>query len=213
MKELDLKVEDLPFTDFLSARYGMSVKINAEKLWKYSKEHNLSFFTLSLGAILSATNKVPQLKRRIIDNKVIEYDYLDAVCPLLNEDNGTFNEMKIKNPSKFNNLSQWYNYVEELKENALKEEIDFFNVEMQERDELDIINCSCIPWVDFESISNPIAKGNQIQPLITWGKVNENYEMTVTITVSHIFVFGRDLAYFFEYVQDNFNNFIEYLEK
>lgn len=68
-----------------------------------------------------------------------------------------------------------------------------------------IANYSCIPWVDFESITSGILTGNQIQPLITWGKVNENYEMSVAITVSHIFVNGRELGLFYKKVQENFN--------
>ena len=50
-----------------------------------------------------------------------------------------------------------------------------------------------------------ILTGNQIQPLITWGKVNENYEMSVAITVSHIFVNGSELGLFYKKVQENFN--------
>ena len=78
MKELDMNVDELPFRDFLSARCMVTVKVNVEKLWKYSKENDLSFFTLSLGMILSGLNEVSVLKRRIVEDKVVEYDYLDA---------------------------------------------------------------------------------------------------------------------------------------
>ena len=54
-------------------------------------------------------------------------------------------------------------------------------------------------------ITSGILTGNQIQPLITWGKVNENYEMSVAITVSHIFVNGSELGLFYKKVQENFN--------
>ncbi len=68
----------------------------------------------------------------------------------------------------------------------------------KKRDYENIANYSCIPWVDFESITSGILTGNQIQPLITWGKVNENYEMSVAITVSHIFVNGSELGLFYK---------------
>lgn len=48
MKELDINIGEIPFTDFLSLRYMISAKVNVEKLWNYSKENGLSFFTLSL---------------------------------------------------------------------------------------------------------------------------------------------------------------------
>ena len=56
-------------------------------------------------------------------------------------------------------------------------------------------------------ITNCAVNGQAIQPLITWGKVNEKYEMSVSITVSHIFVNGRELGYFYENAQKEFNKF------
>lgn len=71
-----------------------------------------------------------------------------------------------------------------------------------------IANFSCIPWVDFDSITSCIVEANQIQPLITWGRVNKDYEMTVSITVSHIFVNGQELGHFYKYAQNEFENII-----
>ena len=209
MKELKkYDVKNLLFNDFLSSRYMISAKVNVEKLWKYSKKNDKSFFILSLGCILNAVNKVPAFKRRIIDDKVIEYDYLEGICPIMNEEKRIFREIRVNIPQNFKNITEWYYYVYNLKEDVIYDESKAFDMDLTKRDETNIVNCSCIPWVDFEAITNAVVKGNSIQPLITWGKVNENYEMTVSVTVSHIFVFGRDLGYFYEYLQDNFNDII-----
>jgi chloramphenicol O-acetyltransferase type A len=56
-------------------------------------------------------------------------------------------------------------------------------------------------------LTNCVVDGAAIQPLITWGKVNEDYEMSVSITVSHIFVNGRELGYFYENAQKEFDRF------
>ena len=96
-------------------------------------------------------------------------------------------------------------YVKKTSKDVLSGKTEEFNVEMEKRDYENIANYSCIPWVDFESITSGILTGNQIQPLITWGKVNENYEMSVAITVSHIFVNGSELGLFYKKVQENFN--------
>lgn len=161
--------------------------------------------------LLSGLNEIPVLKIRIVDNKVVGYDYLDAVCPLIDGDKRLFREMRVPVIEKFNNILDWHDYVREVQSDILKGKNDGFVMDLQDRDEENIANFSCIPWIDFEAATNAVATGNQIQPLITWGKVNENYEMSVSITFSHIFVFGRDIAYFFEYVQDNFNNFEKFL--
>ena len=71
MKEIDFNLDENPFTDFLSSRYSMSARVNVEKLWKYCKSNDKSFFVMSLGCLMNAVNSVPQLKRRIINDNVI----------------------------------------------------------------------------------------------------------------------------------------------
>lgn len=206
MKEIDFDLENNPFMDFLSSRYSMTAKLDVEKLWNFSKGNDLSFFVLSLGALLNAVNKVPVLRRRIINGKVIEYDYLDGVTPLMDEEKSIFREMRVDVPEKFDSILDWHDYVKEHQQNVLYGEGHDFNLDMMKRDEENIVNLSCIPWVDFDSMTNCVALSNQIQPLITWGKVNDDYKMAVSITVNHIFVNGRDIAYFFEHLQDNLDD-------
>lgn len=205
MREIDFNLKENPFINFQSSRYSMTAKINVEKMWKYSKENNCSFFVLSLGCLMKAVNSIPQLKRRIVNNKVIEHDYLDGVCPIMDENNEIYKEMRVKPPEIFNDFEKWHDYVKKTSKDVLSGKTEEFNVKMEKRDYENIANYSCIPWVDFESITSVILTGNHIQPLITWGKVNENYEMSVAITVSHIFVNGRELGLFYKKVQENFN--------
>ncbi len=207
MKELDFDLDNNPFINFQSARYAMSARINVEKLWNWCHANDKSFFVMSLGCLMNAVNSVPQLKRRIIDGKVIEYDYLDGVSPIMDEDNDIYREMRVKVPQDFNDIIEWHDYVRDLISKILSESEDGFFCEMEERDLTNIANFSCIPWIDFDMLTNCTVDGSAIQPLITWGKVNENYEMSVSITVSHIFVNGRELAYFYENAQKEFDSF------
>ena len=207
MKELDFDLKNNPFINFQSARYSMSARVNVEKLWNWCHDNEKSFFVMSLGCLMNAVNSVPQLKRRIIDGKVIEYDYLDGVSPIMDEDNDIYREMRVKVPQEFNDILKWHDYVRDLISKILSESEDGFFCEMEERDLTNIANFSCIPWIDFDMLTNCTVDGSAIQPLITWGKVNENYEMSVSITVSHIFVNGRELAYFYENAQKEFDSF------
>ena len=205
MKKIDFDLKNNPFINFKSARYSMSARINTEKLWKKAKENDCSFFILSLGCLMNAVNSVPNLKRRIIDGEVIEYDYLDGVSPIMNEEEEIYREMRVDIPQKYDNILEWHDYVRKLSDDILNGKKEGFTLDMEKRDLTNIANFSCIPWIDFNSITNCEAPGNPIQPLITWGKVNRDYEMTVSITVSHIFVNGRELAYFYENAQKEFN--------
>ena len=206
MKEIDFDLENNPFINFFSSRYTMSARLDVEDMWNYSKENNLSFFIMSLGALMNSLNKIPQMKRRIVNEKVIEYSLLDAVCPIMNKEQNIFKEMRVEPPQRFNNILKWHDYVEDHTLNVLEGIDEAFDLDMLERDNVNIANYSCVPWIDFDSITNAVASANAIQPLVTWGKVSENYEMTVSITVSHIFVNGLELAKFYEYAQENFNN-------
>lgn len=205
MKEIDFDLENNPFINFLSSRYTMSARVNVENLWIKSKEQDLSFFVMSLGALMNALNDIPQMRRRIIDGKVIEFESLDAVCPIMDKEETVFKEIRIEGPQRFYNILKWHDYVVDYQLNVLEGVDKAFDVDTMERDKINIANFSCIPWVDFDSITNATAAGNAIQPLITWGKVNDNYEMTVSITVSHIFVNGLELAKFYKYAQENFD--------
>lgn len=208
MKEIDFDLENNPFINFLSSRYTMSARVNVENLWIKSKEQDLSFFVMSLGALMNALNDIPQMRRRIIDGKVIEFESLDAVCPIMDKDETVFKEIRIEGPQRFYNILKWHDYVVDYQLNVLEGVDKAFDVDTMERDKINIANFSCIPWVDFDSITNATAAGNAIQPLITWGKVNENYEMTVSITVSHIFVNGLELAKFYKNAQENFDSLL-----
>ena len=208
MKEIDFDLENNPFINFLSSRYTMSARVNVENLWIKSKEQDLSFFVMSLGALMNALNDIPQMRRRIIDGKVIEFESLDAVCPIMDKEETVFKEIRIEAPQRFYNILKWHDYVVDYQLNVLEGVDKAFDLDTMERDKINIANFSCIPWVDFDSITNATAAGNAIQPLITWGKVNENYEMTVSITVSHIFVNGLELAKFYKNAQENFDSLL-----
>ena len=204
MKKIDFDLKNNPFINFQSTRYNMSARINVKNLWKYAKENDYSFFILSLGCLINGVNSVPNLKKRILDGEAVEYDYLDGVTPIMNEDSEIYKEMRVEPPK---DILKWHDYVKELGSDILSGKKEGFNLEMTQRDLTNIANFSCIPWVDFDTITSCEVDGREIQPLITWGKVNKNYEMSVAITVSHIFVHGRDLAYFYENTQKEFDLF------
>lgn len=207
MKEIEFNLDENPFINFLSARYSMSARINVEKLWNYCKQNDKSFFIMSLGCLMNAVNSVPQLKRRIIDGKAIEYDHLEGLTPIMNEENDIYREMRVRIPQEFDSILEWHDYVRQLSDDILTGENEGFICDMEDRDLTNIANFSCIPWVDFDMLTNCVVDGKAIQPLITWGKVNEDYEMSVSIAVSHIFVNGRELGYFYENAQKEFDEF------
>ena len=131
----------------------------------------------------------------------------DIIKMLKDEGNKIYRVLRVKTPQEFTDILEWHDYVKNLSGKILSGKEEGFTIEMERRDFENIANFSCIPWVDFDMITNCAVNGQAIQPLITWGKVNEKYEMSISITVSHIFVNGRELGYFYENAQKEFNKF------
>ena len=203
MKEISFNLKESPFSDFFTSRLSISARIDVNKTWEYTKENDLSFFIVSLGFLLKSLNSVPELRRRIINNKIIEFKELNGITPIIDEDN--FLEMEVPAPLKNESINKWYNRVLKIQESLLDNYDLSYSVEMDKRDTEPIANFSCIPWVDFESIDNAIATPHQMQPLVTWGKVSPKGDMTVTLATNHIFVYGKQMGEFYEKTQEYFN--------
>ena len=114
MREIELNLNENPFIDFFSARYAMSARINVEKMWKWCHENDRSFFVMSLGCLMNAVNSVPQLKRRIIDGKAIEHEFLEGLTPIMDEEKEIYREMRVKTPQEFDNMLEWHDYLNNL---------------------------------------------------------------------------------------------------
>ena len=166
-KILDMDVNELPFADFLTSRYSMTVKLNALKTYELAKKENIPFFNLTSACILETLNEIPEFKWRIVGDNVVEYEKINAVSPIMQNDH-TIREIEIKPASEFGDIFQWSEYVENKKDNIGDNQ---YLVEPMKRDEEPIANLSCIPWIDFDSMTNIIASPNQIMPVISWGKL------------------------------------------
>jgi len=196
-KVLDMKVEELPFTDFLTSRYSMTVRVPAKNTYDLAKKEGIPFFNLTSACILKAINEIPEFKYRIKDGKVIEYEKINAVTPIMQPDH-TIREIEIKPTSEFNSFKEWNDYVENKKKNI---EDNQFLVEPSLRDILPIANFSCLPWLNFDSMTNVIATPHQLMPVISWGKFVDG-KIPISVTASHIFIFGWHFKLFYEKAEE-----------
>ena len=195
-KTLEIKPSELPFMSFFSSRYSMTVKINAINTYNYSKKNNIPFFNLTLGCTPEDTNEIPEFKRRIIKDKIIEYEKINAVTPILQKDN-SIKEIEIVPISNFEDFNKWNEYVQFKKNNIEKVE---YKINALNRDEEPIANFSCVPWINFESMSNVSCAPHQIMPCISWGKLTDD-KISISLTANHNFIFGFHFKLFYENVE------------
>lgn len=206
MKKIKFDLNNNPFINFQSSRYSISARVNVENTYTFCKQNNYSFFITVLGCLIKASNSIVQFKRRIINKEVIEFSSMDATCPIMKKEDDIYKEMRVKPINQFENFKKWHDYVKKEQNDILSLKKESFTIPMDKRDEENIINFSCVPWLDFDSVTTCIENGRQIQPLVTWGKFNKEYEMTISLTVNHIFINGYELAEFYKIAQYYLNN-------
>lgn len=217
MKEIDIKKWNRTktyewFKTFSNSTYSMNVKMDVTKLLKHTKENNESFFIDLLYIVLKALNSIDEMRMRLIDGKPVIYDDINPAFTVMTE-LGTFENVRYKNCKDF---KTFYKISEENIENAKKES----EIKKENYNPQDCYNeyyITCVPWVDFTQFTHPIPDDSSSQciPRICWGKYikkDEKYELTLNITVSHIFVDGYPLSRAFNLIQELLDNVEEILK-
>lgn len=196
------------YKEFINMRtsiYDMTVRMDVTALISYCKEKGQSFFINFLYLALRELNAIPEFRMRIHDGEPYIYNKLDCSFTVAN------NYAYFVNRSvEFCNYSNFYNKVSAVIEKAKNEK----NTHPENTDvgRTDILYFSCIPWVDYVSmtlpvITTPYGSDDQtynIVPCIGWGKyVEENgrYKMSLHMKVSHAFIDGKPLADAFNAIQ------------
>lgn len=207
MKEIDInnweRLKNYEwFSKFSDSTYGMNVKMDVTKLVKHVKDKKESFFIDLLFIILNGLNSVDEMRIRLVNDKPVIYDDINPAFTVMTVSN-TFKNVRFNNCK---NYREFYDTAHECIENAKV-------VSDVSKDEYNPDNCyneyyiTCVPWVNFDSMTHPISddKSSQCVPRICWGKYTEKngkYELTLNITVSHMFVDGYPLAKVFNNIQD-----------
>lgn len=71
------------YRQFANPSFNLCVPIAAQRLYECAKDRQVSFFQLALYALLRAANGVPQLRQRVRNDEVIEYDSLAVMTPVM----------------------------------------------------------------------------------------------------------------------------------
>ncbi len=71
------------YRQFANPSFNLCVPIAAQRLYECAKDRRVSFFQLALYALLRAANGVPQLRQRVRNDEVIEYDSLAVMTPVM----------------------------------------------------------------------------------------------------------------------------------
>ncbi|MBE7058413.1 MAG: hypothetical protein E7387_04860 [Ruminococcaceae bacterium] len=216
MKKIDLdswerKSHYQWFASFADPTVALDVKMDITKLLRYCAENKLSSYALIMYIACQCINDNQAFCLRVLNGEVIEIDSANVAYTILTNEkvfvncratlkNGFDSYMYDieSNQKKYNNQS----YVQEK----------FNDIAI-----IDDIYCSCVPWVNFLSVKQPIPDKsceNRSIPRVCWGKYyteNDRIFVTLNITADHALVDGKDLSDVINDIQKAFDNIEDYI--
>ena len=172
---------------------GVTVQVDVTELAVWCRERGTSFFLAVLYAAVRAANGVPELRRRIHDGVIIEYD----TCPTSHTElcaDGTYCYCTLHHDKPF---AEYIAYAETERQRrrldgSLREDA---NVES-------MYFISTLPWLHYSALIQPVAGGEESNPRITWGAFAPDAEgrlqMPVTLLVHHALADGSHIAKFYD---------------
>ena len=179
------------FRNFANPYVGLTVNVDITGLMA-RKEQGESLFLLVLYAVSRAANSVPELRRRIRGEQVVEYSW----CPTSHTvalDNGAYCYCRL---SADISLADFLPYAKAVKMQA-KQAPSLDDGEDGES----LFFVSCVPWVSYTAMVQPVPSPADSNPRITWGRYFQQEGRTllpVTLLAHHALVDGLHIARFYE---------------
>ena len=183
------------FQYFCSMAYpyaGMTVNVDVTKLAERAKAAKESFFLHMLYAAGNAANQVQSFRQRIVENEIWEYDACKTSHTVLKPDD-TYAYCQADPVLPFPQF---------LRETATRQPAVRENGGLDEaEDPLAYYFISCVPWISYTDVTQPVPNPPDSNPRIVWGKYFQQADrllMPVTVLVNHALVDGRQIADFYQ---------------
>lgn len=184
------------FEHFLNMAYpyvGVTQNIDVTELVHFCREKKYSFYLTFLHAAALAADEVEQLRQRIHDGGIVEYD----ACPtshieLLEDETYCYCTLRHHMP-----LAEYILYAEEMRAKCRQK------ASIEEDDDVEgMYFISSLPWLHYSAMIQPVAGGEESNPRITWGRYEEDMrgrlQMPVTLLAHHSLVDGIHIAKFYQ---------------
>ena len=188
------------FKNFADPYFSIITPFDVSNAYEVSKLKNYSFFARYLHDCMKALNEVENLRYRMIDDEVVEYNIIHASPTLMRPDKTfgfsfvTYNE----------NLEVFINNINEEQERINKSTALYPPEEYR----LDCIHCSAMPWINFSGHKEPVSGQKDSVPKLAFSKaveIDNKLLMNVAINVNHALADGYHVSLFSEKFQEYLN--------
>lgn len=166
------------------------------------------FFLSFLYAVVRAANDVPELRRRLREGEVIEYDRCRPSYTAMRP-NGVYVYCLVDSgglPYEDFVADGKRRQAEALAREELKEEGDFLNH----------FFVSSLPWLSYTQIQHPSASRDDSNPRFSWGKfTEENGKVTlpVSLFINHALVDGWHITRFYRNLERELAELSAYFQR
>jgi chloramphenicol O-acetyltransferase type A len=189
------------FREYEDPYFNITANLDVTRLYRFSKENGLAFSLAALFLSLEAANEIREFRLRMIGERVVEFDRIEATQTILNDDETfSFCYFELKNDI----------YEFDRAGKASREKYKALRTFDVETDRIDLIYYSSIPWVSFTSFKHASRVNNrQTVPRMVFGKATENgatRQMPFSVEVHHALVDGIHVGKLFKLFQEKLNS-------
>ena len=180
------------FSSLADPYMGVTCQVDITALMERIRREGAPFFLSFTYEILAAANAVPELRRRIEGNGIVEYDR----CPVsytvgLPDGTYCYCQMEADGP-----------YEAFLTAAAAAQEAAVSQPSIDDgSDPLPLLFISTVPWLHYSALLQPTPEPPDSNPRITWGRYEERdgrVLLPVTVLCNHALVDGAQIAAFYE---------------
>ncbi len=161
------------------------------------KPAGVSVFNATLFAVAAAANSVPELRMRFRRDEVIEHEVVHPSVTVPTDDHGfAFCDIEYS--------PDWRTFDARCSQ-AIEQARQQTALADNGAHEDHWLYLSCLPWIDFSGVTNPLNGPEDCIPRIAWGKITQQadrWRMSVAVQVHHALVDGFHAGRFFEALQD-----------
>jgi chloramphenicol O-acetyltransferase type A len=188
------------FRNFAYPYVGMTVNLDITSFMSRIKEKGLPFYLTFLYATAQTANSIPEFRRRIQGDGIIEYDHcIPSYTLALEGENYCYCTADDRLPFDA--------FLKDGKQRQEKSKQSQSLADGEDEDQLFFF--SSIPWVSYTSIIQPVPIPADSNPRITWGKYFKSegsLQIPVSILANHALMDGFHISKFFLELQSRCDN-------
>ena len=182
---------------FDQPHFGMSVNVDLTSFYPYVQKRDFSFTVGIVYMMAHVANEIPEFRRRIRGEDVIEHDLVHPSITLLTDDD-LFSFCTFKYSQ---DISEFAPHATEMmayiKDNPTLQD---------EPGRDDLLFMTAIPWVSFTSFDHPMHLSPPTSvPMFAWGRYfnqRERLKMPLSVHGHHAIMDGIHIGRYFQKLQD-----------